>query len=403
MATQVQFFEVNGTFTYKDNPPNAYTKVYRKEILYEKESNDSGSFVPGKYRINPYLVSREKYEGNYYQKSEYSSSSTSIAIEESGMPWTGPLGNVKLTIPTLDLTWAKQYALQKAYSKLNQASYQCGVELGEIRETLEFLHHPFKQLRNTCSELNWMVRKRQLLQFLRTGRYGNLTGRKAAEAAASAWMEARYALRPLMGSISDIAALVEKGFEAFDPTKILSHRATQSFADLTVNFKKQLSFNPSSYTKCLVDLDLSRKGKATASVQYVRTMQQGVMEALGLSLPHLPEIAWELTRLSFVVDWFYGIGPWLASYRVKPGIQLLGNTVGLKTTDELYSTRLTGDNIWRKAYSTPLDGKGTYTRTRYQRTCNFSLPSLPIFISGRNMDLAKTIDLLIIAYQNVKF
>jgi len=370
-----------------------------------KVSVDTGGFVPGVHRINPYSVGSTKCMKNSFSYfREGFPSYYGYAITAKGPAFTY-LANRKLSSYTAKRdTSLEKIALQKALGNVNAAVYDLGQELGEITETLQMLRHPLKNLRDYLEEQRWLEAKRDLLNYLRTGRFRMKTGRRAATMATSTWMEIRYGLRPLLMSIEQVIKMVRDKTDAMQPGQILSAKGSCSPVVIdSETFDYDLCAD-TAYCDLYAKSEITTEAAAYASVQYIRMTGQHSLEKVGLNWNNIPELAWELTRLSFVVDWFYGIGPWLSSLRIKPGIQILGNTVGYKETVTFRITDARVSNVFGNLQSegvTTADGE--FVRESYNRVVNSNMLTMPQFTAGKWLNHAKVIDLLAIAFQNIKF
>lgn len=397
------------TRTYPDGstygPVSAAHLVGFVPTVRLKSSVDTGSFTPNVYRVNPYSVSSTRIV-----KDNVSCSFTSYALGggyNDQVSLTGKCAAYK-GITHLDqaphpgFTYQKQLALQKAYGNVSAALLELGVELGELRETLGMLRRPFKDLRDLCTRSNFRRTRRELQSFLTTGKYQGKSGKAALRAATSTWMEARYGVRPLLSSIGAIRELAKEGLPQADPNKIYSARSSVPWETVGTKSLKHQLVAPGGLCNTYADVYIQHKVKTTAAVQYRYTGVPSLASMLGLGWESIPEIAWELTRLSFVVDWFYGIGPWLGAMRYNPDVSILGNTIGLrkKTILKYTSPHFSYPYEKDKRQSGVLDVE--LQRDSYNRTVNESVTA-PQWIGGDLMDLNKTIDLLIILHQNIKF
>lgn len=367
-----------------------------------KESVNTGQFVPGQYRVNPYKVWKEEVVGapffgsidfvvsRYYHY--YSDVSGNIMDKIAAQ-------NMSTTLPSVASTLANS-ALQQAYSKVRQSELMLGEDLGELRETFEMLKHPFKSL--TEFFLKDGGRNISRLQFLINAlRQSRATkGRLAAETAsvaASTWLEFQYGFKPLVMTISDLLELIRKKHNSmFDPNTIRCARAKKSTTEKTSSPSTSSVFE---YTRVYYDKVTIDNIDAYASVQYKQETPLGLLGRLGLAPEYLIETAWNLTTLSFVVDWLFDVGTFLGSYRVNPGVSVLGNTVGVKV-DRNVSVKATK---WHCTLNPSAEKKtatkGSYTYQVYERKINQSLPLLPQFQAGRLMNLTKSISAVALTWQ----
>jgi hypothetical protein len=194
------------------------------EIPYQnvqtKESVDSGSFTPGQYKVNPYKHSslkvnpkacKFKLEGEYVSRNNW----YSWVAGAEGAIGINVLNYYKasLSLITPDFGSLPNRALLRAEGKVGQAQQAMGEDLGELKETILMLRDPFGNFRRFLFDRNFyhLGVFQKLHHFLKTGRWGRLSGKRAADAAASTWMEFRYGFMPLVRSIEGVIELVNRG------------------------------------------------------------------------------------------------------------------------------------------------------------------------------------------------
>jgi hypothetical protein len=380
------------------------TTVSSKVLDEGKISVDSGKFIPGIYRTNPYKVWKEEVmvaEVSHYVRRTDLNTTWNYCFKQTGNPCLVGLSLLAdKTMPSA-MTDLSDRALQTAYGRVRQADLSLGESIGELRETLQTIRNPLSALReflsqNSFKHLHNLIKLQKQAKLAKLGKL-SVQGLKDAS---DTWLELRYGLRPLVITIRDVMEMVaETGRKEFNPSTIRRARAKKKRETKTSlpTFISGESYFGYQLTPTRVD-ELT----AYASVQYRQEYALTSAEKFGLSPEFLPEIAWELTRLSFVVDWLFTIGPWLASYRIKPGITILGNTVGKKIR-----RKVTVGTQWRVQQSpymdwSPLKSNQLYWNyEEYSRVVNQSLPLLPQFTGGDVIDLYKTIDSLALILQPI--
>jgi hypothetical protein len=311
-----------------------------------------------------------------------------------------PIMNVYMQMAKPVTTAYKQLALQKARSKMGSADLAMGENLGELRETLSMLRKPLGSLKKFL--VDDKMRNLMLLKALasrdkrQVARLLGRTGLASSEAMTSTWLEIRYGLRPLMYLVQDVIEKVNtKAKGVWDPKKIRSARTKLHF---TENFDKDENWYVPYSWNWYGHISVEDEIWVNASVQYRQSNEFSLLNQLGLTPRHLPEVAWELTRLSFVVDWIFSIGPWLGSLRIAPEIEVLGNTVGVKTV----RTMVLDDIKYRTRAGSSLcevEETARYTDSVYERTVNNELEFLPHFTWGRTLDVFKAIDAASLIWQ----
>jgi hypothetical protein len=373
------------------------------QTLHQKTSVDEGSFEPNVYRVNPYHIERIDSDavGSMSLSYECSAGPYTYSGSENGV--LGPLLMYKMPTNLPLVTYEGKLALQKAYRNVDKAVLQVLVELGEFRETIQMLTHPMKALRDFCVQRRWKQGLRELKRYLETGTYRGNTGRKALDAATGAWMEYRYGMRPLISSIESIVKLVQGKYAKLVSQKRIMNARGQVIGPVESETleERSLVYN-SGYIRHFADIESEQQVEAFASVQYRLIGVPTWDQLLGLDWTNLPEAAWELTRCSFVGDWLLDIGSWLSAFKIRPNVEILGNTVGIKRSIKLQYVnpiwQHTVEDIFRSDGYT-LDG--TVIWEDYQRTVDESRGG-PQFVGGELMSLFQDIDALILIWQRFK-
>lgn len=385
--------------------------------MQEKESVDTGRFIPGEYRVNPYLHRSGSYRRDGTER-PYLGMKQSVPrwkydyhLEISGDVFAEPLEATRQKLLVDDFAFGNEprIALQKAYAKIGQPDVGVGENLGELRETLTTLRHPFKNLRDFLYSHDHynLGLLNKLLHYLKTGKWSDHGGRlmdakDAILTASGAWMELRYGIRPIMYTVQDIIKMVNEKSAVFDPGIIHTSRSTYLSESYGSQFKTQTTYN--SFGSCEVEVACKLSRRSSAAVQYTQELEYTLAERLGLTPAHLTELVWELTRASFVVDWWFSVGDWLGSYRVRPKVKILGNTVGKKVTAECFGR----GRIW--IANIPLPEKRDipatsmknplYTVKSYQRLVNQDLPLFPL-VTLHLPDLFETVDSVALILQGI--
>lgn len=364
-------------------------------------SANTGSFTPGIYKVTSHSAWREDVEAEPCSLYEYRAdlnASWAYRFELNGSALVPMVLLFRdLSIPSQAENY-KARALQKAYGRIRKADIGLGESLGEYKETIAMLRNPLKGLRefltdNRFKNLNSLYKLGSASKNGRQLRSSNLHG---IGVAADTWLELRYGLRPLVMTIVDVMKQVaKKQSEIYNAQTIRSVHATQS-GEIDSSFDELMS--RAHYFDFLLDAKSHTKVKARASVQYRQSKPPGTAAKFGLSPEFLPETVFELTKLSFVLDWLFTVGPWLSSLRIKPYVEILGNTVSVKVdrTVTVRSRTRPAQSPYMAWSSGP---KGEYRLTKYERAIHQSLPTTPLFTAGDVIDLYKTIDSLALILQ----
>lgn len=292
--------------------------TYQNRVIGTYQAIDSirtGSFQPGKFRINPVTIIRK-------------TGSVSIATIEFGCGtsfyrdhYSGPLAVLQagITDDGFDnnmLAWS----LDKANSKTRGAAFELGMFVGELKETLELLRHPFRSL------------GRFLAAMFNPKSRGH--GARSFSALANLFLEYEYGLRPLIEDVCTAIALVEKGFAKLD--RRIHRKRGKATRKYTVESSGQF-YVTGGNSGCYVPYTKTSKYSITSTsiVYYQFTVAQvRLAHLMGMEWYDIPRIAWELTKLSFVWDWFLRVSDWLNAISPNPTIRSLGNCTSQKMSVE---------------------------------------------------------------------
>lgn len=184
----------------------------------------------------------------------------------------------------------------KAYT-----SMQLGADIGEMHQTLGLLSGLIKAVRSPLKTVGEYMRKAAL-------RKKRPVAELLLKDSADALLQFQYGVRPLLGSIFDAADLIKKPF----PRHRVSYKCGDTYETVYLgNSGVNLYREDSTYR---VDLrgyfELQLENPALWSV-----------EAFGLLNPL--SIMWELTTLSFIVDWFLPIGRYIESLSDYAGCKFI--------------------------------------------------------------------------------
>lgn len=188
--------------------------------------------------------------------------------------------------PNLELLLDKVLSLDvssrlatEAAAEMNESVFDLLTELGELPETVKFIYSVLKEIltlfKSTRSKI--LVRRRNANEV-----------KQAIDEISSLWLQWRYAVQPLVHSVVDAMDLINHQYAAYQTVR---KRADQTL-DLESNgWQVHCTISERVWGKSRLDL--------SAGVR-------------GLGMDPLVTL-WELTPLSFVVDWVLPIGQFLAS------------------------------------------------------------------------------------------
>lgn len=377
-------------------------------IWKNKTSVDTGKFVPGVYRVNPYSVDHGVavigpgyLRGSLTLADAPNTTYVDLVSFDNHYLWAQGLYS-ELTVLQPQVNNLKDVVLQRAYAKVGSAAAAQGENLGELRETLAMLRNPLGSLRDFL----WRDAGRRMSLVRSLADLYKPARRQAARSltklslgtATATWMELRYGLRPLVMTIQDIATQLQKQKRKIDLNRIYSARSYLERESRTP-VRRLLAATECANTRNVTAVCTGVvTTSANASVQYMYNVLPPGVDTWGLNLQYLPETAWELTRMSFVWDWLISIGPWLESWRINPSISILGDAAGLKTKKEMVDLKVESQFAYGPAKSVPMQCR--IVSESYVRTVSNGRPITPLLMGTAKLDWWKLVDSLALLWQH---
>lgn len=265
------------------NEPNTFLRSRYLETLlrgsvqnYRKIRREGGLLPLNQYKRTS--LSSEYISGSY----NASHTSEDIVAYFSGKPNLGNINSWQLAENSIDQFISSdelQYVVQKAAAKFYTGGFDALTFLAEFKQLIAM----FAGLVPT---LLGLVRKTPLNQF----------GRKLADLD----LQWRYGWRTFYYELQEIAQLLERLDDA-DRKLFKARGESHAFISPPPTFAT-LEWDPSiwSFTST-VDVTVSYRGLVVGSAPPPRVTFNPLLTA------------WEVVRLSFVLDWFVNVGQWLAA------------------------------------------------------------------------------------------
>lgn len=199
-------------------------------------------------------------------------------------------------------------AVTKANANIDTSSMLALAAAAESRKTIQSL-----------SSLCWRAIK--IFKAVRRFDVKALKNEISQKELADRYMEARYAIRPLMYDVKGVLHSLSVKRERVRRTFRGYASDSQTYEDTvdatfawysTATWKRQLQYDVSARAGVLCDVDVSNVN--------IYGMDQ------------LLETAWELTPFSFIVDWFVNVGDVIAAWTPNAGVHQRASWVTLKET-----------------------------------------------------------------------
>lgn len=302
----------------------------------------------------------------YYYTGHQNSGTNVIGDSYASNSWNYP------SQPSIDDSIIAE-AIQEAWSKVSLQDTMALATAAELSKTLDFLLSTMRKV----WKIYRSVRKLDVLGVAAS--VSNLTKKQissitktSVKEVANAYMEARYALRPLMYDIRNtMEAVADKV-----PAKYTTFRAYKAdIAEVT----------DSNFLLREVTGDYRMTGTSVANRSLevragVLTMVEAFNAFARWGCGDILQTAWELVPFSFIVDWFFQVGKLISSWAPKIGLRTLASWYVVDDMTTLSVTAVTGTSLASGYnYINIYNRSGTYSkviRNRY-RLPNPDRPILP--------------------------
>lgn len=283
----------------------------------------------------------------------------------------------------------REEAIASAWADVDVSEIQALASLGEMPETVRWIASLYRR----AIILLTATKRKQLSRLARRLTKG-MSKRAIAEQAADVWMEYRYAFRPLVFEMQQACLALAAGVEKHDRGTGRGYKSTAYTTNNT--FSEEYNAN----TTLLYQRTTTHSTEYRAGVLF--KIQKDLNSALAVwGLDQPLESLWEIYPLSFVADWFFNIGPTIASWTSNPGLLPLGawvtETALVSQQDALLDiTKCLPSSGYTLTTPPAIQSHGHRTiSAEYKRRIidpsRSVLPSLSI-----NLDYGKTLDLAII-------
>jgi hypothetical protein len=360
-------------------------KGHKNETMDDTSTPNYQSLIARGYVVNhacSYTYSERIWEDGHF-KHVYPNSQ--LATEQSG-PGVCATRNL---VDSSDFTVTRMYPTSKCLAEMDTTPYEMMEDVFEIREVLRFLQNPLKTLNRLATAFS---RKRRKLQK----RY-RLSRAKALE---SAWLEYRFAILPLYGSISNIVD------SFYAEQKYPKRRTSRSYYRDSVS--DSVTSEPSRYgyiSHSFAELWF----KSQCGLCYVVTNPLNDWRSTyGLRAKDLPKTLWAIVPLSFMIDRLFNISEMLSAMTnyFDPNLEVI---YGWKSHKELmqHSARITEKvSVSRNKYYGENSGGGEIRNDFHYLRLSWDpyvLETVPyIDLSGLVTSVTKTIDLIAIISQKLR-
>lgn len=340
--------------------------------------NGTGRKLPGEYS---YSGDRRRYPVGRVNQFYYWGNPGNRKLVENGI--SGCLSGLGVdTVGWEDpISWeterinARNRCLNKLYDKIKQSEVNLSTTIGEGRETFMMMaaiarasSKPidglFSLVKRNSKRLTPAERKalRDLENHYRRRVDGPMVSQKTAQemrdAAAgtlstvgSGWLAWAVGVKPLLHDLESLGLHLKSS----DSLDVKYHQHARATATLSSNRDSVPPTWGGKTTWNVVDSEYYQIG-----VSY-RITDMHAFENWRLGLTVRPTLAWELTTLSFVVDYFIGIGNFLASYEAA----LMNNGIVFDSGYQTISRKKVGTSSWVRESDSSADAGASTGSTHH--------------------------------------
>lgn len=246
----------------------------------------------------------------------------------------------------LDVLNAENTARTKVLNKLATKKWDLGVTVLEFRQTAELVSSlatsVTKGIIDICSlrqktrkQTNALFRRvRQHDDFYRAAHEVGMRDTRFLEECRDRWMELQFGIKPLVYDIEDAGQTLSDAIfgDKWVPGLTVDVKSGHTIKG-SRNFLMPVAPNVpfSTRLRCATEVNCH------ISASY-RVPTEGLAMYNQLGLDNAASIAWEATRLSWMVDYAFGVGDWLSSFSAAAGLEFI--SASMSTT-----LRCTADSV----------------------------------------------------------
>lgn len=260
-------------------------------------------------------------------------------------------------------------AVTKAFAKVSANKSNAVLWAGEFKETIKMFYdigrRLYKLYKSTEAQRKAYYKGKLTLKEQQSMTLGLLYGIMPLSEAFAQWREGLFNILPK-------GRQTFRGFNSYSDSKETSYEETAwTWHKTKISVKETLEAN----IRAGVLADIDPPEFAISAILEPRA----VISA-----------AWALSRLSFVVDWFIGVGNWLASWSPTVGTQILASWVVIETkhTVVTHHEKFAVVDPGERSQTVSGNGTGKVTVVRKQRVpvSPSERPYLPVIDVNLNMD-----------------
>lgn len=234
--------------------------------------------------------------------------------------------SVNSLLTTTVVAQIREESLKRLATKIKGTQWDLSVMIGELPKTQKWMIGAVKEVATAYRAL----RKGNMRQLKRLAKRGRAFVKKrglagtihhGAGQVSSRWMEFRYAVMPV---VYDAQSALNVLYDSQVKPSVRRVSAGKKLGHLINIVEVYPSYNIRRVSMA--------EGQGRAVVYFRVHPVSEQLKRFGLI--NLPALLWELTPLSFVVDWFLPVGDYLSNLDTMAGVDVLGGTYSLRVKGE---------------------------------------------------------------------
>lgn len=302
----------------------------------------------------------------------------------SGLSWPA----IPTTVEAVDLLLEqfdgdRDIAIAEAWANVDESELAALASLGEMPETVAWIN---SLLYRGVRLLKFFRKKKSILEALK-----GQTTKQRIDAVSNLWLELRYAVRPL---VFEMRQAVEALQAAIRRNTRKTGRGLHKTETLLKSSNVQVCHQMNLNVQCISRLTNEYR---TGVLYTIDEDINGILAIWGLDKPL--EAIYELTFLSFMLDWFFNVGDIISAWSPKAGLTPL---ISWASEKHIWTIAAQGqDSFPVPIYATQVVNRTTIEQGKQEVVLTVERrvpsPSRPLIPTLRiNLDVSKTIDIALI-------
>lgn len=352
-----------------------------------------------------------KLKCNYVGDTDYGNTHTwsrpmidrQFALTESPAIATGGYFNSPFPITSSEIVKMKTEASTQAAAKR-------GMSQNNLFESLAEIDKSFKMLPDTLHQIRSIIKGKanskdgRRIQSLYTSAIRQAKSPSVASSlydrsvgpAANLYLMYRYGIKPL---INDVQGIIDGARKKIGPMRLTSRGSVQQIFNRSEARSRSIVINGKNASTYTMTIDYQKVAKVRG--MFLDELDVSMLFNMGFSAKGLLGLPWELTRFSFVLDWFVNLGDFMYALMPTPETKALGSCVTFNSVETIICQ---GETLTGEHYSMEKQDSGVVTvyRVVKERTPGVSAPGIVIKTDFGFSNITRSMDAAALLVQTMK-